>query len=233
MSDETINPGRNTISGQQLQSFVDRLERLNADKKSVSDDITALKAEAKSAGFLPKAIVHVVKVRAMKPHDRQENEAIIDLYMHSLGMVPDVPLFRAIQNMDVDIMSRSSVTEALKKLVPQDGSIIIEMGGKPVRLTRDSTGDVHESDVVDTATQPPAMAARAAKAAAPPADVPNVTAEAAEALGAEAYKANTPIIANPFPFGDERRPRWDKGWREASGSTGMGEDDDDRDDKED
>jgi hypothetical protein len=44
----------------------------------------------------------------------------------------------------------------------------------------------------------------------------------AELLGREAFKADEPIIKNPFPFGDERRPRWDEGWRKESGTDGMG-----------
>lgn len=41
-------------------------------------------------------------------------------------------------------------------------------------------------------------------------------------LGAQAFKDNVAIVKNPFPFGDGRRPRWDEGWRRASGTDGMG-----------
>lgn len=60
---------------------------------------------------------------------------------------------------------------------------------------------------------------------APKADVPDVDPDGAEALGRQAFKDNEPIIANPFPFGDGRRGRWDSGWRKESGTDGMGPDD--------
>ncbi len=56
-------------------------------------------------------------------------------------------------------------------------------------------------------------------------DVPDVDLAGAEVLGAEAGKANKPVITNPFPFGDPRRAGWDLGWRKATGSDGMGRDD--------
>jgi hypothetical protein len=54
---------------------------------------------------------------------------------------------------------------------------------------------------------------------------PAVDADGAEVLGRDAFGSNQPIITNPFPFGDPRRPRWDAGWRKASGTDGMGPDD--------
>ncbi|MBN9435071.1 MAG: hypothetical protein J0I45_21775 [Bosea sp.] len=55
--------------------------------------------------------------------------------------------------------------------------------------------------------------------------MPDVDLAGAEVLGAEAGKANKPVITNPFPFGDPRRAGWDLGWRKATGSDGMGRDD--------
>lgn len=212
--------GRNTVSGEQLTRFVERVEALRSSKKQLSEDEALVMAEAKAGGFVPAAIRHVLKVRAMKPTDRQEAEAIVDGYLHALGMASDTPLFRRVGLMDVDITARESVIEALKQFVPENGAITVEAGGRPVRLTRDDTGEVTAAEVVEKPKPPPSTATSPAvrERPAPPA----VDADEAEAMGVVAFKSNTAIIANPFPFGDARRPRWDAGWRKASGTDGMG-----------
>lgn len=220
-----MSEGPNSASGQ-LQSYVDRLERLGADKKQVSLDISEVMAEAKASGFVPSGLRHVLRLRAMKPHDRQEAEAVRDTYLHALGMEMESPLHRQVGLISVDRTSRESVIEALKAFVPENGSIIVEAGGRPLRLTRNKDGTVSESEAVEA---PPAaaVAPRGAPSAAPGAGrapPPDVDADGAEALGREAFKANEAIIANPFPFGDPRRSRWDGGWRAESGTDGMGPD---------
>jgi uncharacterized protein (UPF0335 family) len=141
--------GRNTVSGEALAGFVDRIEAIRAQKKALGADETFVLAEAKQGGFVPTAIRHVVQLRAMKPHARQEAEAIRDQYLHALGMASDMPLFRQVGLMSVDVASRESVIEALKAFVPENGSIVIEAGGRPVRLTRDKGGEVTAAEVVD------------------------------------------------------------------------------------
>lgn len=216
-----MNVGQNTASGQALAGFVERVETLLGDKKVVSDAVSAVLAEAKAAGFVPGAIRHVIKLRAMKPHARQEAEALVDTYLHALGMASETPLFRTVGLMGVDTASRDSVIEALKKLVPDNGSITVETNGKPVRLTRDKDGNVSVSDVIEpeplTFREPPRPTPSSIKT-----QVPDVDADGAEALGRQAFRDNEPIIGNPFPFGDDRRPRWDAGWRLESGGDGMG-----------
>jgi uncharacterized protein (UPF0335 family) len=216
--------GHNTASGEALTRLVERVEGIRADKKQLSEEEAAVMAEAKAAGFVPAGIRYVVKARAMKPQDREEAEAVRDQYMFALGMISELPLFKAASMLDVDTASRESVIEALKQFVPDNGSIVIEAGGRPVRLTRDGNGEVIAREVSEPPAPKPAPAAgpgpaHSAIAKAPP---PDVDAEGAEALGAEAYRANAPIITNPFPFGDPRRARWDVGWRRASGTDGMG-----------
>lgn len=216
--------GQNTVSSEMLTSFVERVERIRADKKALADDEAAILAEAKAAGFLPAGIRAAVRIRAMKPHVRQEAEAILDTYLHALGMAEDTPLFRQVGLMSVDTASRESVIEALKAFVPDNGSIVIEAGGKPVRLTRDEDGKVTVADVVDTPSPSASAAAPRPSAMREKAPPPDVDDAGAEALGGTAFKANAPIITNPFPFGDARRPKWDAGWRKASGTDGMGPD---------
>ncbi|WP_296167039.1 DUF2312 domain-containing protein [uncultured Brevundimonas sp.] len=220
--------GHNTVSGKQLATVIDRVEAIRAAKQTMSDDESAVLAEAKLNGFVPAAIRHVVKLRAMKPHARQEAEALVESYLHALGMAADTPLFRQVGLMSVDIASRDQVTEAMKKLVPENGSIIIEVGGKAIKLTRDKDGKVDVRDHVDAPAPmrgAPGGGGRPMPSPAPKADVPDVDAEGAEALGRQAFKDNEPIIGNPFPFGDSRRGRWDSGWRKESGTDGMGPDD--------
>lgn len=209
--------GKNTVAGEQLRNFVERLENIDGQKAQLSKESQAIMAEAKAQGFIPAGIRYVLKVRKDKPSVRQEKEAIADSYLHALGMAPDTPLFRSVGLMSVDLASREQVIEALSKFVPAGGSITIEAGGSPVRLTRGADGAVTAVDIVEKPTVP-----AAAPRASPSADVPDVSDAAAYELGSAAFRADLPIVANPFPFGDSRRPKWDKGWRDASGTDGMG-----------
>lgn len=219
--------GHNNVAGKQLAAFVERVEAIRAAKQTMQDDEAAVLAEAKVSGFVPAAIRAVIKLRAMKPHARQEAEAILETYLHALGMSAETPLFRRVGLMAQDAKTREEVTEAMKALVPENGSIIVEAGGKAVKLTRDKDGAVTVQDHVEPApfAPGPSPAMSRPMPAAPKADIPTVDDDGAEDLGRAAFKDNQPIISNPFPFGDSRRPRWDAGWRKESGTDGMGPDD--------
>lgn len=223
-----MNIGHNSDSGKQLQAFVERIEAIRAAKQTMSDDEASVMAEAKLAGFVPKGIRAVVKIRAAKPHDQEEFETLVDTYRHALGEARETPLFRQVGLMGVDIASRDAVVEAMKPLVPANGSIVVEVAGVAVKLTRDQDGKV-EAKAHDPHAVAPASSqggGRRPTIQAPQKDPPpDVTPEAAQELGAVAHRENLPIIANPFPFGDARRARWDQGWRKESGTDGMGPDD--------
>ncbi len=73
----------------QLRSFVERIERLEEEKKAIADDIREVYAEAKGNGFDVKAMRQIVRIRKLDASERLEQEAILDTYMHALGMVPD------------------------------------------------------------------------------------------------------------------------------------------------
>lgn len=73
------------IARDQLRVFVERIERLTEEKKAISEDITDVYAEAKGTGFDVKAIRAVVKLRSIPVTTRQEQEAVLDLYMASIG----------------------------------------------------------------------------------------------------------------------------------------------------
>jgi len=79
---------------QQLRQFIEQLERLEEEKKAISDDIRDKFAEAKALGFDVKALRQVLRLRKKSKADRQEEEAILETYLHALGMLesaPDVP----------------------------------------------------------------------------------------------------------------------------------------------
>lgn len=74
------------IQDERLRLLIERVERLESEKKGISDDVKDVYLEAKSAGYDPKAMRQVVKIRKMKPDDRKEMEAILDAYLCALGM---------------------------------------------------------------------------------------------------------------------------------------------------
>lgn len=77
------------VARDQLRSIVERVERLEEEKKTIADDIKEVYAEAKANGFDTKTLRTVVRLRKQEAAERQEQEAMLDLYMHALGMVPD------------------------------------------------------------------------------------------------------------------------------------------------
>ena len=76
------------IAADALRSFIERVERLEEEKKALADDIKDIYAEAKSVGFDTKTMRQIVRLRKMDESDRQEQEALLDLYIHALGMIP-------------------------------------------------------------------------------------------------------------------------------------------------
>ncbi|MCK5934224.1 Uncharacterized conserved protein, UPF0335 family [Fulvimarina manganoxydans] len=79
------------VAGDQLRSFVERIERLEEEKKTIADDIKDVYAEAKGNGFDTKVLRKVISLRKQDQNERQEQEAILDLYLQALGMAPDFP----------------------------------------------------------------------------------------------------------------------------------------------
>jgi uncharacterized protein (UPF0335 family) len=76
------------VAAGQLRSFIERIERLEEEKKGIADDIRDVFAEAKGNGFDTKVMRQVIRLRKKDANERQEEEAILDLYMHALGMIP-------------------------------------------------------------------------------------------------------------------------------------------------
>lgn len=78
------------VAADQLRAFIERIERLEEEKKVIADDIKDVYAEAKGNGFDVKVMRKIVSLRKRKPHEREEEEAILDLYLHALGMAGPV-----------------------------------------------------------------------------------------------------------------------------------------------
>jgi uncharacterized protein (UPF0335 family) len=75
----------------QLRQLVEQIERLEEEKKAIAGDIRDKYAEAKAMGFDIKALRQVVRLRKKSKTDRQEEEAILETYMHALGMLDSMP----------------------------------------------------------------------------------------------------------------------------------------------
>ena len=77
------------VAREQLRGYVTRIEKLEEEKAALAEDVKQVYLEAKAMGFDTKALRQVIKVRKQDPNDRREQEAMLDLYLHALGMVPE------------------------------------------------------------------------------------------------------------------------------------------------
>ncbi|HCQ71529.1 MAG: hypothetical protein CL570_06270 [Alphaproteobacteria bacterium] len=75
------------VAGQRLKAFIDRVERLEEEKKALAEDIKEVYAEAKGVGFDAKTIRKIVSLRKMEPEKRNEEEELLDLYKTAIGMI--------------------------------------------------------------------------------------------------------------------------------------------------
>ncbi|MBR0756015.1 DUF2312 domain-containing protein [Bradyrhizobium jicamae] len=71
----------------QLRSIIERIERLEEEKKTISDDIRDVYAESKGNGFDVKALRAIIRLRKQDPDERVEQETILETYMQALGMI--------------------------------------------------------------------------------------------------------------------------------------------------
>jgi uncharacterized protein (UPF0335 family) len=79
MESDIVNSGH-------LRSFIERIEKMEEEKKAIADDIKDIYAEAKGTGFDSKIIKMIVKLRRQDKDKRKEEEEILDLYLSALGM---------------------------------------------------------------------------------------------------------------------------------------------------
>ena len=85
MSEEKRNKG--SFSADRLKSFVERIEKLEEEKKAIGSDIKDIYSEAKGTGFDTKTLRKIISERKMDAADRDEQAALLDVYKHALGMV--------------------------------------------------------------------------------------------------------------------------------------------------
>jgi len=74
------------VAADQLRLFIERIERLEEEKKGIADDIRDVYAESKAQGYDSKIMRQIVRLRKMETHDRQEMEAILETYKAALGL---------------------------------------------------------------------------------------------------------------------------------------------------
>jgi uncharacterized protein (UPF0335 family) len=74
------------ITDQQLRQYIERVERLEEEKKGIADDVRDVYLEAKSQGYDPKIMRKIVRLRKQTPQDRATEEALIDTYKNALGI---------------------------------------------------------------------------------------------------------------------------------------------------
>lgn len=74
------------VAAEELKQFIERIERLEEEKAGIAGDIKDVFAELKGRGFDSKAIRQILRIRKQDQSERQEEEAILDLYMQALGM---------------------------------------------------------------------------------------------------------------------------------------------------
>jgi len=85
--DDTSDRESIALAKDQLKAVVERIERLEEEKKAIADDIRDVYAEAKGNGYDTKALRTVIRLRKQDKAERQEQEAVLETYMHALGMI--------------------------------------------------------------------------------------------------------------------------------------------------
>jgi len=83
----TQDPPGPRFAKEHLKAFIERIERLEEEKKTITDDVRDVYAEAKANGFDAKALREIVRIRKQDADERREHETILETYMHALGML--------------------------------------------------------------------------------------------------------------------------------------------------
>jgi uncharacterized protein (UPF0335 family) len=83
----TDTHGSNSIAGEKLLSLIERIENLNIDRQVIGEDIREVMKEARALGFEPKILRKLVAIRKQPEADRQEEQALIEAYASSIGLL--------------------------------------------------------------------------------------------------------------------------------------------------
>ena len=84
-----------SVSGDNLRAYIERIERLESEVRDLNEDKKEIYAEARGNGYDAKIIRKIVSMRRMDKAKRDEEQAILDIYMNALGMLSDTPLGEA------------------------------------------------------------------------------------------------------------------------------------------
>lgn len=120
------------IAADALRQFIERIERLEEEKRAVAADIKDVYFQAKSQGFNTKTMRKLIAERRVEEQEREEQEQLLDLYKAALGMLSDTPLGQAAVGRQIaDPAVRESLRDTVDQLVPrEDGSsVTISVGG--------------------------------------------------------------------------------------------------------
>jgi uncharacterized protein (UPF0335 family) len=171
-----------------LKSYLERVERIENERKELGDDIRVVYAEAKAEGFDPKGIRTMVKRRRKDAGELAEEDAILDTYMHAVGMAAENPLSAMVSRLAVDTLARDQVIDAFKQMVPVNGEIIARVGGAPMRLWRGEDGIAYAEEYTEAKAKPTEKTGKGLKKSAAvltmvPKDPVKEAADAAEARG--------------------------------------------------
>jgi uncharacterized protein (UPF0335 family) len=79
------------IAGERLRSFIERIERLEEEKRALTADIKEVYSEAKGNGFDARIMRQLIRLRRMDKDDLDEQESLLDVYKRALGMLPEAP----------------------------------------------------------------------------------------------------------------------------------------------
>ncbi len=86
MTDTATNPDSYRVTADELRQFIERYERLEAEKKDIAEQQKEVMAEAKGRGYDTKVMRKVIALRKREPDDIAEEEAVLDMYKQALGM---------------------------------------------------------------------------------------------------------------------------------------------------
>ncbi len=135
------------IARDQLRAFIQRIERLEEEKKTIADDIKDVYGEAKSMGFDAKILRKVISIRKQDADERAEQEAILDTYLHALGMI------------QLDIFEEPE-TETSPQLVATVATAMQTQAGRAALLTavdimieREERFDAETGEILDDQTE--------------------------------------------------------------------------------
>ena len=155
--------GHNSAPGQ-LRAFIERIERLEEEIKSINDDKSEVYKEARGSGFDVKTMRKVIAARKLDEADRQEADALFDMYMSALGMPPHVRVHVHVENIEQFRDDPAAATETAGDYLREPAAVvsgqIIREGDAPRETDRQaseqSPGDGDASSP-DTDFEPPAF----------------------------------------------------------------------------